>query len=125
LSLKQHEGKDYGWRSPAVPGGRAQYGQLAHLAAYVPFPRPALFYDCPRQPRPLLAVALIFLLRAVVVHLDRALIRELAVVVLVLVPAGSSRSQADNVCHYRLHDGVWLHWYIWPLSWAKQLTDVA
>jgi hypothetical protein len=74
---------------PLCPAVGAQYGQLAHLAAYVPFPRPALFYDCPRQPRPLLALALLFLLRAVVAYLDRAVVREPVVVVLALVPVGS------------------------------------
>ena len=26
-----------------------------------------------------------------------------------------------DVCHYRLHDGEWLHWYIQPLSWVNIL----
>ena len=24
----------------------------------------------------------------------------------------------DEVCHYRLHGGVWLHWYLQSLSWV-------
>src|ERR1017187_3224987 len=53
--------------------------------AHVPFVWAALFYDGTRQPRPGAAVALLFLLRAGVADLDRALVGELAVVVLVLV----------------------------------------
>ena len=66
--------------APAV----AQDGQLADLDAHVPFVWPALLYDGSRQPRPPLAVALLFLLRARVADLDRALVREPAVVVLVV-----------------------------------------
>jgi dTMP kinase len=51
----------------------------------VPFVRAALFYNRSRQPRPPLAVALLFLLAAGVADLDRALVREPAVVVLVVV----------------------------------------
>src|SRR5580704_17966086 len=73
------------WCPPAV----AQDRQVAHLDADVPFVRAALFYDGTRQPRPGAAVGLLFRLRARVADLDRALIREPAVVVLVLVHAGS------------------------------------
>ena len=62
----------------------AQHGQLADLDAHVPFVRAALLYDGSWQPRPPLAVTLLFLPTARVADLDRALIRELAVVVLVV-----------------------------------------
>ena len=67
-------------RAPAV----AQHGQLADLDAHVPFVRAALLYDGSRQPRPPLAVAVFFLLRSGVADLDRALVGERAVVVLVV-----------------------------------------
>jgi hypothetical protein len=68
------------WRAPTV----AQDGQFADLDAHVPFVRAALLYDGSWHPRPPRAVALLFLLRARVPDLDRALVRELAVVVLVV-----------------------------------------
>ncbi len=81
---------------PRCPPAVAQYGQLAHLDAYVPFPGLHCSTIAPGSHGHYSRSALVFLLRAGVTDLDRALIRELAVV-LVLVPAGSSRSQADNV----------------------------
>src|ERR1017187_3862593 len=66
---------------PHVPRGLAD--------AHVPFVWAALFYDGTRQPRPGAAVALLFLLAAGVADLDRALAGEPAVVVLVVVHAGS------------------------------------
>ena len=72
-------------RTARCPPAVAQDGQLPDLDAHVPFVRAALFYDGTRQPRPGAAVALLFLLRAGVADLDRALIRELTVVVLVVV----------------------------------------
>jgi hypothetical protein len=92
----------------------AQDRQFAHLYADVPFVRAALFYDGTWQPRPGVAVGLLFLLRAGVADLDRALIRELAVVVLVLVHARSFLEPDGNVCHYRLHRGESMHSYIQP-----------
>ena len=71
-------------RAARRPSAVAQDRQLADLDAHVPFVGPALLYDGSRQPRPRLPVALLFLLRARVVDLDRALIREPAVVVLVV-----------------------------------------
>ena len=81
-------------RPPTVP----QDGQLAHLDAHVPFVWAALFYDGTRQPRPGAAVALLFLLRAGVADLDRALVGELAVVVLVLVLHAGSFQEPGGQC---------------------------
>jgi len=36
-------------------------------------------------------------------------------------PPGSFRSQADNVCHYRLHNGLRLHAQICALSCGNSL----
>src|SRR5450755_2174714 len=72
-------------RAARCPPAVAQDGQLAHLDAHVPFLRAALLYNRSWQPRPLLAVTLLFLLRAGAADLDRALVGVPAVVVLVVV----------------------------------------
>ena len=91
--------------APAV----AQDGQLAHLDAHVPFVWAALFYDGTWQPRPGVAVGLLFLRRAGVADLDRALIRDLPSLSSSSYLPAPSRSQAENVCHYRLHRGLSSH----------------
>ena len=98
-------------RAPVV----AQHGQLADLDAHVPLVRPALLYNRARQPRPPLAVAVLFLLRARVADLDRALWSG-------NLPSLSSscmtwlhfRSRVDNLCGYRLHCGMSRHSQLWP-----------
>jgi hypothetical protein len=69
------------------PLAAVQDCQVADLYADVPFVRAALFYDGSWQPRPGVPVGLLFLLRAGVADFDRALIREFAVVDLVLIHA--------------------------------------
>jgi hypothetical protein len=88
-SLKQQGSRGYAGHGARCPPAVTKDRPLADLDADVPFVRAALFYDGTRQPRPGVPVGLLFLLAAGVADLDRALIRELAVVVLVLVHAGS------------------------------------
>lgn len=71
---------------PPVP----QHSQLTHLDAHVPLVRPSLLYNCPRQPRPPGPVTQFLLLRPRVPHLNRALVREPAIVAAAVVHLGSS-----------------------------------
>jgi hypothetical protein len=96
-----------------------QHGQLAHLKAYVPFVRPALLYDRSWQPRPLLAVILLFLLRAGVAASTGLSSGNLPSLSSSSYMPAPSWSQADNVCHYRLHRGSWMHMQICSLNWAN------